>query len=262
MNVRDVSVVVTTRNNAGSIRACLESAGGFGETVVVDAFSDDGTADLSRGFPVTIYRRRSRSDAEQRNWALSRATRRWILALEPDDVLTNSLREEIERVDENAAEGFFVRSETEYLGRRMRSRAVTQSELPRLFDRERGKYAQAGGRVGLELDGRAAALGGTLREIPYRDVHAHFEAINRETTLDARASVDGGGGRLALVRMLFHPPLRFLNLYCFRFGIADGSRGLIYCLLSAYAAFIEHAKTWEYRRRKRREIAQERSARK
>ena len=87
MNVDDISVIVTPRNDTAGIRACVESARGFGETILVDAFSVDGVVEVARDFPLTIYRRHPDSDADQRNWALSRATRKWALALEPDGAL-------------------------------------------------------------------------------------------------------------------------------------------------------------------------------
>jgi hypothetical protein len=251
MNLSDISVVVTTHNDARCIRACLESARGFGETVVVDAFSVDGVTEIE--FPVTVYRRHSDSDAEQKNWAVSRAARKWVLALEPYDVVTDSLKQEISQIDGKGTHGFVVKSETEYLGKKLRGNAAAQPGSIRLFERGRVEFVQAGSRAKAELDGSAAALSAAIRGARFRDVHAHFDAINRETTMDARATVDGGGGRLSLVRMLLHPPLGFLNRYFLRLGFVDGSRGLIYCLVSSYAAFIEYAKTWEYRRDLRRQ---------
>jgi cellulose synthase/poly-beta-1,6-N-acetylglucosamine synthase-like glycosyltransferase len=54
------SVVIPTRNNAGTIRPCLESLipymsrGFIADVVVVDARSSDGTADIIKGYPVTL----------------------------------------------------------------------------------------------------------------------------------------------------------------------------------------------------------------
>jgi hypothetical protein len=45
--------------------------------------------------------------------------------------------------------------------------------------------------------------------------------------------------------MLLEPTVTFWRLYLARGGIRDGSRGLMFCMLSAYQSFIKYAKAWE-----------------
>jgi hypothetical protein len=125
----------------------------------------------------------------------------------------------------------------------------------RLFARGAGEFVADGtdpSGASVAIKGAAGVLDGALMRREFQDLHLHFEAINRDTTVEATRYVDGGG-RLAPVRMMLQPTFRFWRLYVGRGGIRDGARGLMYCMLRAYAAFITYAKAWELRTHKRRE---------
>jgi glycosyltransferase involved in cell wall biosynthesis len=265
MKLEDVSVILTSQDDAETIRKSLESVRMFGELVVVDAFSTDGTAQLVREFPAAIYQRALVSRADQKNWALSRAKSDWVLSLDASEVVSEELRDEISHADNDGTKGFSVRLENEYLGRVMRSAAASGGSSVRLFARGHGRFVpdfRDWSRVTVELDGTSASIGnGALRRKEFRDLQLHLAAINRDTTEEALRYVDGGG-RLALLRMLLQPPLRFWRLFLLRLDVRDGARGLMFCLLSAYAVFITYAKAWEYRRQKLRARAMEKKKKK
>jgi glycosyltransferase involved in cell wall biosynthesis len=254
LKLGDVCVVVTSQNDAGTVRSCLESARGFGGRLVVDSFSSDGTVDIAREAGAVVYSRPLLDVAAQKNWAVSRAPTPWVLSVDACETVSESLRAEIERADAAAADGFVVRIENQYLGKLMCSVAASFEGSVRLFARGRGTFvADTGSPSGTScrLEGRVADLDGALRRREFGDLHAHFEAINRETTVEARNYVKGGG-KMAAARMLLQPVVRFWRLYLLRGGIRDGARGLMFCMLRAYASFITYAKAWEVRASDRR----------
>lgn len=255
MNLKDVCLVVTSHNDADTVRGCLESARGLGGMVVVDAFSTDRTAEIAREAGAVVYSRPRSDAAAQRNWAVTRASGRWVLSVDATETLSDELRDSIEGADGEAAGGFEVRVENEYLGKVMKSGAASLGGAVRLFARDAVEFV-ADGRdptgASVKAKGRTAILDGVVLRREFRDLHLHFEAINRVTTVEARNYVDGGG-RLAPVRMMLQPAFRFWRLYVLRGGIRDGARGMMYCMLRAYASFITYAKAWEIRAGKRRE---------
>jgi|GEM_PF-5024602 len=258
MKLEDVSVIVTSYNNADGIRRCLESVNGFGETLLVDAFSIDETVEIAREFPVTIFRRVSQSAAEQKNWAAARTGAEWVLSLDANEALSQPLREEIEGLDGSHAAGFRARCSIEYLGKVLRSTPRRWARSTFLFAPAHGRFVQRGLHADIELDGKESALEKPLLRTWHPDVYSHLDTINRETTMAAKAYAERRGKltrALALNRMLFQPPALFIGQYFFRLGIRDGARGLVFCLLSTYAAFITYAKAWEYGRREKPEKA-------
>jgi glycosyltransferase involved in cell wall biosynthesis len=238
LKLEDVGVIVTSCNDASTVSRCLDSVSGFGATVVVDAFSTDGTCQIAREFGAAVYVRPSHPEGDQKNWALTRIDTDWVLSLEATEAVDDDLRAAIAAADEEGACGFAVRIDNEYLGRIMKSPAASLGHVTRLSSR-------AG-------SGQVETIDGAIVRREFRDLHLHFIAINRDTTRAAQHYVDSGG-RLAVLRMLVQPGLRFWRWYLLKAGFRDGVRGLMFCLLGAYECFIEFAKAWEYGGRTRRE---------
>lgn len=250
MNRAEVSVVVTSYNEAENIGRCLESVRGFDEVVLVDSFSTDGTLEIARLHRATIYSRPYRSAADQKNWALEVVRNDWVLILDADEMLTDELGREIDDVDPARANGYWIRRSSVYLGRRIRGCGWQRDKVLRLFDRRRGRYDGAAVHEEVVLDGSVDTLANRLVHNPYRDVHQHFEKINEYSSRGARDYV-ACGGRSAVLNMILHPPFRMFRMYVLQRGFRDGREGLILCLLSAYSVFLKYAKAWELRWKRR-----------
>jgi glycosyltransferase involved in cell wall biosynthesis len=260
MRLEDICVVVTSRNDADTIGDCLESAREFGTAVVIDAFSTDGTVDIARRAGAVIYSRPWGDAADQKNWAMTRAPGRWVLMVDACETVSDDLRERIKAADDGVADGYVVRVHNEYLGKVMKSRASGLGVAVRLFAQGTGRFVlddEDATGTSVETAGKTAELDGAILRRGYRDISVHFEAINRDTTAAARDYIKCGG-RLARVRMVLQPALRFWRLYLLQGGIRDGARGLMYCMLSAYESFIEYSKAWEIRDGEMREQKRQR----
>lgn len=244
MNLERVSVVVTAFNEEATLARCLDSVRGFGEVIVVDSFSDDGSIDIARARASVVYRRRYLSPPDQKNWAAERARNDWLLVLDADEALDQDTRAEIAALEPGEHAGFWIRRRSDYLGRIIRGCGWQRDKVLRLYDRRRGRYPEAWVHEEVELKGKAGWLRGRLRHTPYRDVAHHLSKIDTYSTRGARQYVERGG-RAALVNMLVHPPFRFARMYFLQHGFADGYAGLVLCLLSSYSVFLKYAKAWE-----------------
>jgi glycosyltransferase involved in cell wall biosynthesis len=237
-------VIVTAFNEATCIGRCLESVRGFGEVIVVDSFSHDGTVTLAREHASVVYQRPYRSPPDQKNWAAARAAHDWVLVLDADECLEPGTRAEIAALEPGAQAGFWIRRRSDYLGRTIRGCGWQRDKVLRLYHRERGRYPDAWVHEEVVLDGVAGRLSGYLHHTPYRDVAHHLDKIDAYTTRGARQYVERGG-RFALLNMLIHPPFRFLRMSLLQRGVRDGYAGLVLCLLSSYSVFLKYAKAWE-----------------
>src|SRR5262245_66238880 len=77
-----LSVVVVTLNEEDRLRACLESVAWADEIVVVDAESQDKTAQIARDFTDRVIVRPWPGFAAQKNFGLAEAGGDWILSLD------------------------------------------------------------------------------------------------------------------------------------------------------------------------------------
>lgn len=247
MTPSNISVIVTTFNEAATVAQCLDSARGFGEVIVVDSFSGDETVSLCRERASVVYQRPYRSPPDQKNWAVDRARNDWVLVLDADETLTPDVRREIEALPADGAAGYWIRRDSAYLGRPIRRCGWQRDKVLRLYDRRRGRYPTAHVHEEIRIDGRAPVLRGRLCHTPYRDLAHHLRKIDSYTTSGARQYLDRGG-RAPVLRMLADPPLRFLRMYVLQRGFLDGYPGFVLCLMSAYSVFLKYAKAWEFSR--------------
>jgi glycosyltransferase involved in cell wall biosynthesis len=248
MNRNRISVIVTTLNEQRTIGRCLESLRGFRDVLLVDSFSDDRTLEIAASYPVRIVQHRYESAARQKNWALQQVHHDWVLILDADEALTPDLRSEIEALAEPPPrEGYWIRRDSEYLGRRIRHCGWQRDKVLRLFRRDAGAYEELEVHEEVVLRSEPGILGARLLHDPYADVAHHLRKMKSYTALGARDFVHRGG-RFAFLRMLFHPPFRFLRMYVMQAGILDGFQGFVLCLLSAYGVMLKYAKAWSYGR--------------
>lgn len=82
-----VSVIVTTRNNHATLKACLESIKQQSyeniELIVVDRDSDDDTKDIARRYTDKVFNKGPERSA-QRNYAVSKATGDYVVIIDSD----------------------------------------------------------------------------------------------------------------------------------------------------------------------------------
>jgi hypothetical protein len=188
-----------------------------------------------------------RSAAAQKNWALSVVRNRWVLILDADEELSDSLCEEIGLLETDGTDGYWIRRTSMYLGSWIRRCGWQRDKVLRLFDRTRGRYKKIEVHEEIELEGKSDTLKQRLRHYPYRDVQHHLQKINEYSTRGAHDYLVKGG-RMAPVNMILHPPFRFFRMYILQRGFLDRSQGLLLCLLSAYSVFLKYAKAWEQTR--------------
>lgn len=107
-----ISLCMIVKNEAGTIRRCLQSVtGAVDEIIVVDTGSTDATPEIARemGAKVCSFDWNDNfSDA--RNASIQQATGEWILFLDADEELTGESREALAKcTSEENVEGYFIK---------------------------------------------------------------------------------------------------------------------------------------------------------
>lgn len=194
-----VSVVVTTRNVARSLEACLRSIRDQDhaalELIVVDNASDDGTRDIARGFADQVLVAGPERSA-QRNVGVAAARGNWVLWIDADMVLPRDVvSSALAAADATGAEAVSIPERTTGQGFWTACRTLERScylDDPSLFNPRllRRELLTRLGGFHLEMAGPEDA-----------DLRLRLAAAG-VTTAHATAVIDHDEGRLTLREVL------------------------------------------------------------
>ena len=242
---RTLSVILITLDEEERLPACLASVQGLAdEIVVVDTGSRDRTVEIARraGARVNhIARSDFRGHGISKQRALDLATGAWVLLLDADERVTPALAEEIRDTlaATPAVDGYWVRRDVFYLGRRMRWGGLGHDWVIRLFRRQKGRCTPAPVHTGVEVQGTTARLSGVLEHHTVRTVTEHLRKVeNYGSIRTAEFAARGRGYRASdWLRM----PVEFVLRAFVRLGVLDGARGVVWATISAYEKWLHYA---------------------
>lgn len=242
-----VSAIVVCFNEEERIEACLESLRWCDEIVVIDAFSTDRTAEISRRYTDRLIQREWAGYRDQKAFAHSQASMEWVLLVDSDERVTAALRSEIQAAlarDRGAYAGYAVPRLVNYLGRWWWRGGWYPDYDIRLFRREKATWGGTDPHEKILVDGKVRRLKACLHHYSYRDIEDHLQRINRFTSISSR-ELKKAGGRWRLSDALLRPAARFFGSYVLKRGFMEGFAGFYVAVTAAVYVFLKYAKLWE-----------------
>src|SRR3989339_1958188 len=107
-----LSVLMITKNAAETLEKSLASVKKIaGEIIVVDSKSTDRTVEIAKNYLAKVYIKEFFDIGKQRLFCLSKATGKWILILDADEIVSERLMKEIKSKIENTRikiAGYFI----------------------------------------------------------------------------------------------------------------------------------------------------------
>jgi glycosyltransferase involved in cell wall biosynthesis len=267
-----LSIIILTHNEADNLPRCLESIADFGELVVVDSGSTDGTQQIAKNAGARVYDHAFEGFGRQRNWALGNCDSKsqWVLFLDADEVATPEFRAAVESAIRDASEsmaGFYCCWKM-MLDRRWlrRSDSFPKWQL-RIVRRGRADFIDSGHG---QKEGRVDGELGYIRE-PYlhyalskgweawwakHNQYSSEEAadrLSRGAAAPELFSKDSSRRNRALKPILSNIPgwplLRFLYMYVLKGGFLEGREGFAYCASMGWYEHLIRVKMRQLRQR-------------
>jgi glycosyltransferase involved in cell wall biosynthesis len=244
--MNSVSVTIISRNEAQNIEACLDSVGWAYEVVLVDQFSDDGTAGIAEKSGAKVFQENWKGYAGQKNSAIEKATGNWILSLDADERVTNDLKLEIESVVNSSSpmDGHYIPRKNFFCGQWIRHGGWYPDYNLRLFRKGTGCFQERAVHEKIILNGRLGYLKNPLEHYTYRSIKDYIERLERYSRLSA-AEISDRSRWSRWHTLTLRPLFTFLNMYLFRRGILDGSAGLFLAVSYAYYTFLKYYRFYE-----------------
>lgn len=247
-----LSATIITLNEEKDLPRCLESLKGLvDEIILVDSGSTDKTIEIAERFGAKVYHRKFDNYANQKNFALEKATGDWVLSIDGDEEISPELTKEIQSELKNNKSLFIAYSipRKNIIFGKFIKHTRWQPELDRhiwLWKRNVGKWI---GDVHEEVavDGEIGKLMHPKIHHQYKNVSEFMDMMNRYSELEEGESVKSDV-KFSYLKLFIEPKYNFLVRYIYRLGFLDGWRGFILSYLMAIYHLELWIKIWERER--------------
>ncbi len=233
-----LTVIIPTYNEAAYIVDALKSVVFADEIILIDSFSQDETVMLAKPYVTKIIKREFDNFSGQKNAALEHATGNWVLFLDADERVTQSLEQEIKATMEAPKHGGYkINFPHFYMNRFLYSHS---DDVLRLVKREGAIYA---GKVHEKL-----TCIGTIGKLNNKMLHYTYKGLtNYITKKESYAwyqaeQLYNKGKKATWFHFFFKPSYRFFRSFILKGGFKDGIPGLTVAAVNAYGVFERYVK--------------------
>jgi glycosyltransferase involved in cell wall biosynthesis len=237
-----ISVVVITRNEEANIERCLSSVTWADEIVVVDSGSTDRTAEIARRFTDRVYDEPWRGFGAQKNLALTFATGDWVLSLDADEWVSESLRDQLKAASASAScEAWRLPRRSSFCGRFLKHSGWWPDHVTRFVRRGKARFSDDRVHERIVVQGRTGTLTSPLLHESYRTLDQVIEKMNRYSTLAAQ-DLHARGRSASMLSALGKGLWAFVRVYALRAGFLDGREGLMVAVATAESTYYRYLK--------------------
>lgn len=238
-----LAVTVITKNESKHIRHCLESVKWVDEVIVLDSGSTDDTVAICRKYTDKVFVTDWPGFGVQKNRAIERATCDWILSIDADESVSEALRQEIERVIDQAGKrvAFQVPRRSSYCGRFMNHSGWRPDYVTRLFRRGSARFSEDLVHERLVVQGAMGRLTNPLMHMAFSDLEEVLETTNAYSSAGARM-LHRRHKKGSLVGAVLHGLWSFFHTYIVQAGFLDGKEGFMLAVSNGEGTYYKYIK--------------------
>ena len=238
-----ITAIIPTYNEEHNINEALASVSWADEVIVVDSYSTDKTAQISKERGAKVLQHEYINPASQKNWIIPQAKYEWIFILDADERVSSSLKDEITKTlsNKNQKDAFWIKRQNFFMNKKVRFSGWQGDKVIRLFKRDKCKYENKHVHEEIICNGSVGFLNEKLTHYTFKDINHYLEKWDRYSSWSAKDHYDKGQ-RPNLYHFMVKPAFRFFRDYIIRLGILDGLTGLIICSLSSMGIFMRYLK--------------------
>ena len=245
-----ISAVINVRNEADKLKKCLASIKTFAdEIIVVDMHSTDDSAKIAADYGATVYSYRwTRVVEPARNFALSKASGKWIILLDPDEYLNKTLKTELKNITKrNDVDWVKIPRKNIIFGKWIRHSRCWPDYLIRFFKKNHVTWSK-------KIHSQPLTKGSGLTILDTEKLairHHNYDSVTQFITRALRYTrvqadeLKNSGYKLKTSDFILKPVQEFNGRFFAAEGYKDGIHGLIFSLLQSFAIGLIYVRLWE-----------------
>lgn len=240
----NISAVIIAKNEEANISECLKSISWVNEIILVDAESTDKTVELTKNFTSKIFVHKWEGFTKQKEFAVSKASNEWILNIDADERISPLLKDEIKNLTETDIVGYYLRRESYFLSKHIKSCGWDSDYQLRLVRKSKVRLTDRLVHEGFAVEGKTGHLKNRLIHYTFTSIEKTINKINHYSSLRAEElflKKKNVGG----FTIIFHGIAAFFRFFIVLGGFKEGVHGLIISLFNSITTFLVYMKVWE-----------------
>ena len=244
--MQHLSISIITFNEEKNIARCLDSVKDIAnEIVVVDSNSTDNTESICKQYGVKFFKQKFLGYIEQKNVALSHCKHNFVLCLDADECLSETLIGSIKKAKQNdfLSDSYTMNRCSNFCGKWIKYGNWYPDKKLRLFNKEKGNWAGVNphDKIVMQNNCSQSFLKGDLLHYSYYSIEEVLTQNNKFTTIQAKAMLLQGK-RSNIFKLFANPFVAFVNGYFLKFGFLNGVDGFFIASTVAYHTMIKYYK--------------------
>ncbi|MCB0395927.1 MAG: glycosyltransferase family 2 protein [Flavobacteriales bacterium] len=235
-----ISAAIITFNEERNIGRCIDSLQGVAdEIIVVDSYSTDDTEAICKERGVTFVQHKFEGHIEQKNYAVTQTNYEYILSLDADEALSDTLKASILHEKNTMQQDVYAMNRlTNYCGQWIKHGGWYPDTKIRLFKKGSGTWGGVNphDKILVQPGSHMGKLKGDLLHFSFYTVAQHKEQARKFASIAAHA-MHKQGRKAGWWSIFIHPPAKFIRNYFLKAGFLDGYNGLRICLISSLTTY-------------------------
>ena len=238
-----ISAVIIAKNEQNMIEDAIESVLFCDEIIVIDNNSKDDTFTLSQKLGAKVYETDANDFSELRNLGLEKAESDWILYLDADERIDETLQKEIKKaLSSKEFSSYFLKRKNYYLGK---NEWPYVEKILRLFKKNDLESWIGEIHESPRVKGRTGILDGFILHFTHRDLESMVTKTASWSTIEASIRLKNQHPQMIWWRFPRVMLTAFIKSYILQGGYKAKTVGLIESIYQAFSIFITYAKLWE-----------------
>lgn len=247
-----LSSIVIAKNEERNIAGCIKSQLDVIDEIVVlvDSKSTDRTLEIVNSFPQVVSRVVEwQGYSETKKIALNLTTNNWVLWIDADEEITESLKQELLEFKSATPKhnAYCMPRKAYFIGKWIKHSGWYPGRVTRLFNKLAVHFSSNDVHEHLVVDGITGELKGDLDHFTDHSINHYFLKFNTYTSLAAE-ELDKKNKKAGIPDLLLRPVVIFIKMYFLKLGFLDGFHGFILAVFSSLYVFTKYCKLWELNR--------------
>jgi glycosyltransferase involved in cell wall biosynthesis len=239
-----ISAIIITKNEEERIRECLKSVDWVDEIVVVDSYSNDKTLEIAAEYTDKLYKRVFDDFAQQKNYAIDKASSEWVLNIDADERVTEELKKEIiSTITDTKKEAFITPIKTYFLDKPMKYAGTYPIERVRLFKKTYRFHKKVHESIDIPKN-KVGKLENSILHYTCLNLEHYIKKYIHYAKLSAKQKYEKGK-KTSLIYAISRLFLDFIQKYFLQRGFLMGGSGFVYSVIRAYYSFLKYLFLWE-----------------